>query len=509
MDDFKLYQLPEENAAVRNATLLAAASLLVLALSHINLLDPDLFHEMALFRAALQLGHIPTQDLFAYTPTITPVVHHEWGTGAVLYGISIAAGSHGLILLRYVLALLTGIVSVCVARRRGAGWICIGLVALLGGPLLATGFGTVRAQDFTMLFVASSLLMIEVDRAGSRRWILPWLAQYVVWLNLHGGFVAGVGVLAAYAVETTIRRRRIPWRLLLVGAAMMALVLINPWGTDYPRYLLRALRMPRPQILEWAPIYRVDTAPLGCYIAVCLVAVYCLLRRGWSGSEGVLLFATIAVQASQHLRHVSLLGIVAACYVPAWLTPTPLGQTLERAATRCPRLFTAFAGMIALVSLAGMLRHTPWQLDIPVNGKDWQEHEPVVYPIGATRYLIEQQFRGTVMTPFEEGAFVSWQCYPSVKVSLDGRYEVAYPPSLLKESQSFYSGKENWRMTLTRYPTDLVLVPTPWRLAALMSGESGWDRIYQDDAYQLYARPGLNIPHMDRRGEKLTASFPY
>jgi hypothetical protein len=318
-----------------------------------------------------------------------------------------------------------------------------------------------------------------------------------------------VGVLAAYAVEAAIRRRRIPWHLLLVGVAMMALVLVNPWGADYPRYLWHALRMPRPQISEWGPIYRVDAATLGCYVAVCLVGFYCLLRRGWSGSEGVLLFATTAIQAAQHLRHVSLLGIVAACYVPAWLTPTPLGQTLQRAVTYRPRVFTAFAGAVAIVCLAGMLHHTPWQLDIPVNGKDWQEHEPVVYPIGATRYLIERRFQGNVMTPFDEGAFVSWQCYPSVKVSLDGRYEVAYPPPLLKESQSFYSGKDGWRATLTRYATDLVLVPAPWRLATLMSSESGWEQVYQDDAYQLYARPGLNLLHIDRRGEKLTASFPY
>jgi hypothetical protein len=36
-----------------------------------------------------------------------------------------------------------------------------------------------------------------------------------------------------------------------------------------------------------------------------------------------------------------------------------------------------------------------------------------------------------------------------------------------------------------------------------------WERVYQDDAYHLYGRPGLNLRHMDRRREKLTASFPY
>ena len=87
------------------APVAAVGALFALALSTISFVDPDLWHEMALFREAVTLGHLPDDDCFAYTPTISPSVHHEWGTGAVLYGVTAALGWGGLMALKYLLTL--------------------------------------------------------------------------------------------------------------------------------------------------------------------------------------------------------------------------------------------------------------------------------------------------------------------------------------------------------------------------------------------------------------------
>ena len=41
------------------------------------------------------------------------------------------------------------------------------------------GFTTIRAQVFTMLFVAILMWLMELDRRGKRLWIVPWLAGQV------------------------------------------------------------------------------------------------------------------------------------------------------------------------------------------------------------------------------------------------------------------------------------------------------------------------------------------
>ena len=75
--------------------------------------DPDVFHSMALFRSALALGHIPTEDTFSYVPTVSPMIHHEWGTGALLYLLTVSAGlgATGLMALKYLIS--AGIVIGC------------------------------------------------------------------------------------------------------------------------------------------------------------------------------------------------------------------------------------------------------------------------------------------------------------------------------------------------------------------------------------------------------------
>src|SRR2546425_446318 len=77
------------------------------AISYYTNVDLDTFHELSLARETWALGGVPKHDLYAYTPTLPRVVHHEWGTGMVLYAASVASGlgGAGLLLLKHLLAL--------------------------------------------------------------------------------------------------------------------------------------------------------------------------------------------------------------------------------------------------------------------------------------------------------------------------------------------------------------------------------------------------------------------
>jgi hypothetical protein len=149
---------------------------------------------------------------------------------------------------------------------------------------------------------------------------------------------------------------------------------------------------------------------------------------------------------------------------------------------------------------------TPWQLYVPAS-PDPQRFKNLVYPVGAVEYLRQQRFSGNVMTPFNSGSFVSWNLFPAVKVALDGRYEVAYQPGLVEEISDFYDAKDNWRETLNRYPTDLVLARVNCPLASRM-GETNWKCVYRDDAFVLFARPGIELPSVSRAGQTLVGTFP-
>ena len=100
---------------------LAVAALLLAVHSKSMMVDVDVFHEMALYRAALRDGAVPTEDQFAYTPTVSPCVHHEWGTGLVLYHATASFGAAGLVALRYALTVALCLLLLTVLRRQGGG----------------------------------------------------------------------------------------------------------------------------------------------------------------------------------------------------------------------------------------------------------------------------------------------------------------------------------------------------------------------------------------------------
>jgi hypothetical protein len=111
------------------------------------------------------------------------------------------------------------------------------------------------------------------------------------------------------------------------------------------------------------------------------------------------------------------------------------------------------------------------------------------------------------MTPFEYGAYVTWKLYPSVKVSFDSRYEAAYPMSWAGEAFRFYAAAPGWQRTLSGFPSDVVMVRRAQPLAMAMRTTS-WQRIYRDGSYELYARPGLDLPAVDFGERLFRAAFP-
>ncbi len=457
--------------------------------------DLDVWHEMALIRESLATGHLLVQDRFAYTPTVSPMVDHEWGAGAILYALASIGGSWPIVALKYLLALAAAALAFQCARLRGASFENVSVLAPLAMVLFRLSSSTIRAHAYSFLLVALLLYFLELDSAGQRRWIPLWALLFVVWANIHGGCIMGIVVLALYWVEQVARRRP---HLHVLGtiALSFAAMAVNPFGLAYYRHMWVTLRMPRPELVEWMPVWRLPPAYVAAFWITLAISIYAVAKLGLRASQGALIVAALAAGTILHMRVLSFYAVVWAAYVPAWVTATPLGQWIARLFRR--REAVSAVCVIATVFFGVMLAAIgPWQLTVPGD----------FFPVGAVHYLEDQRFRGNVMTPFEQGAYVSWRLFPAVKVSVDSRYDIAFPPALVDENFRFYRAQPGWRETLTKYPTDLVLTLRNAAVARLMPG-AGWKRVYTDRCFELYARPGLDLPSQDRSAGDLWGTFP-
>jgi hypothetical protein len=462
----------------------AVGAVAVLTLAEPTVVDLDLWGLMAMGRETLLWGWPPTQDPFAYVPTKNPFVYHEWLSGVLFYLVLEDLGSWAFKPLLIALGLSTVGLAALAGRRLGASYLSLLIVLVMSLLPIQRGYSPIRAQALTFFFFALFVFLLEEARNGRHRLLLIIPLVTVVWANLHGGFVAGIGLLCLYIVSHFLLGQR-PW--LLMGVCFTAILgtLLNPYGLDYWQYLRQHLLMPRPYHPEWAPL-RLDFASGWAFTALALISALSFIgarRRYW---PGFIVMGVTAFLGFRSVRFIPFFAIAAIAYLPVHLSPL-LDRVVESCRSRLdvrPLLATLLASVMLFGLTFGSLFHlavlTSWQLTVPVN----------YYPVGAVEFLRVNGLEGNLATPFNWGQYVLWKLYPKVKISHDGRYETVYPEEVSEDNFNFIFGKGSWRRLLTNYPTEMVLVDKSFPVTRLMDDESGWSNVYEDGISAVYLPTG-------------------
>ena len=79
-------------------------------------------------------------------------------------------------------------------------------------------------------------------------------------------------------------------------------------------------------------------------------------------------------------------------------------------------------------------------------------------PVGAVAFMRGNGLTGNLYLPLWWGSYATWELYPGVRVSMDGRNDTAYPVELVGENLLFYAEGLDPAAPL-RYDTDFLLVP--------------------------------------------------
>ena len=438
--------------------------------------DVDIWHQIALVRKAIEIGSIPYQDFFSYAKTIYPSVHHEWGAGVIGYFVTLFWGGDGIVILRYFLvAVLIFILLYALRKKRPNPFIVLFLLPL---PIFIWAYGTsaVRAQMYSFIFTALLLFFFEIDDQGKRWWVFIWLLIFTAWVNIHGGFIVGFGLTIIYCFEQSIRGR--PYKHLIALIGLMAIcIIINPYGIYYYPYLINAVTMKRPNISEWASVFTSGSlAEIGFFIVALLIALYAAINHNFKNLRGVYLLLATALVSIKALRLLPFFAILWIYLIPTWIETTPLGVAInDLYKKRKPFLFAIFLISAAFFAFK-ISQIAPWNLQIPNSHRaDWGKH--VIYPVGAVEYLRSQGFKGNILVPFDWGAYVLWKLHPDVKVSLDSRYEAAYPSEVVDDQFNLYMGAENWKELLQKYLSDIILTNSALPLSKLIHQSREWSLV--------------------------------
>ena len=483
-----------------------------------NMPDFDLWARLAVGSLFFQTGHVLRHDIFSYLPTKDLWIDHEWGTGVVLYGLAKYLGEHGIFLLK---ALLIYSILVMVGKTlnllKGQRSPSLLFYAFLGYALSPGIVSLLRSQMFTYLFFIVWLYGLE--RLRRQEWRMLWVfpCTMLFWANLHGGFVAGIGLVLLYAVGDLVSRKN-PLPYLWVLLTILPVTLINPYGFALWRYVVEASLMPRPFIPEWHPISL--SGPMqsigglqvhfltGYFLLVgmTMAAVFrSYVRKEKVDWTRVVVVAALFLLSVRHQRHVVFFVLAAATllYDPIVGLLDPLrgmlGKALpEKSAKIRIALRFGLGYLLPAIVLADIIPRLSHGMII-----DYRR-----FPVGALEFVKQNGLAGNLATAFDWGSYASWKLHPQCKVMLDGRYEEVFANEISEFAMRFAVGQGNWWEVLDRFPTDIVVLPKTFYTQADLSRLPGWKPVYQDfvsvvllprdKVASSYVRPDYKAPAYSR-----------
>jgi len=424
----------------------------VLAFYHIA--DGDLWAKLALGAHVWLRGGVPMHDTFAFTPTLPEYIDHEWGAGTIFFGLLRLFGPASLMILKMLLAFGALFTALGVGRRLGASWNALLLLAIPAAAALLPGYIPVlRCHTFTYCFFGATLLCLESIRAGKKWAAFLQPLVMLVWANVHGGCVAGLGTVAVYAAFAFLTRKHFK-TMLLVSVACLAVTLVNPYGIKFWTNLLPAVFHPRARITEWHPLPLFANDPFLAF-RILFVFVAILLATAWRRVEnkswpGLVMLVITAILGWRSRRHVPFFAVATLAFVGPFVMGA-LGGLAERLRSRFhPDVaLAALYGVVAILVATYFLPHASFQILAPVG------HDPV----HEADILSLAQAEGNLATPFGWGSYCAWRLHPKIKISMDGRYEAAFPESTFQLNNDFYEKRgPDWDRLIREYPVDFVLL---------------------------------------------------
>lgn len=440
--------------------------LVLVGLAH-GLTDADYFWHLTTGRLIVSSGSVPSADPFSFTYAGQPWTPHEWLGEVLIYlSVSTLGGTLTSIVFAGVAAVSLWLAATA-ARRLGASTVAIALATMLAALVLLP-YITVRPQAFSWLLLGLlSLFLLTLDASRPKRvlWLIP---LFVVWANLHGLYVVGLGVVALYTLFTLVGRSAMApalrWMVVAAIGAVLASMLTpaGPAGLLYPLRYLEPGDWGLAHIVEWQSPNFHDPANIGLLLLV--VALAAVGSRGAPGWMAMLAWLGVAMSLLS-LRNEPLAGVWSLPVLAVALTARLPQPTPRRHQALGRRMIEAVAA--AAVSVGAVVIIAP-QIASPAEALERAD-----LPVAGVDQLTRTDPGAHVFAEYGWAGYVISRLYDSGgRVFVDGRNDM-YPQSILEDYSSIREAAADWSSKLDRYGASAILLPPDAPLVRA-AGEGGW-----------------------------------
>jgi hypothetical protein len=464
--------------------LLALTGVIVAVVAAKGLADPDYFWHVTAGKLIASSG-VPSTDPFSFTWGGKPWTPHEWLSELLIYQIVSRFGTGGVLVVFGLLSAATLAVIAFVLRRLGLRILAI-IAALVIGVLVMSPYFTVRPQVISWLMLGALIAFLMSVREGHSVRMVELVPLFILWANLHGLWVVGLGVLFVFVAFTLIGRTHLKTRnarrwaaMAFVGALLASMVTpAGPAGILYPLRYIDSGDWGLAHILEWQSPNFHDPAHLGL-----LLLVIVLIWNGGRATPGwlVLLSWIGVVAALVSLRNAPVAAVLAMPTI-AFGIDARLGERQTRV-PREPSVRVQLARRlmelaVAAVVIAAAIVIRPPSLTAGAAS----------YPARGVDQLLEINPSARVLAEYGWGGYVIFRMYErGGRVFVDGRNDM-YDQSILEDYSAIRAANPGWQDLVNRYAVDAMLFPPDVPIVKGIATSAGWCEAFRDSRQVLLLR---------------------
>jgi hypothetical protein len=460
---------------------------------------------------------IPVVDSFSFTALGKPFIVQNWLAELIYYGLY-SLGGLPLVVFGNALLALGGFLAVYSLCRKATSNLRL---AVAVSTLAALGvISTIRPQTFSFLMFAVYYWVLVCYRSYGKNylWLLP--ALMILWANLHGAFVIGLGLIALFIGCEGVRRLIEPGRpdaltvpalrrLIIMFVLSLLATLVNPQGYKVYDYVRTVVRDQASQklVAEWQPPMVSDIAGIVLFYApfflTLLVFIYAPVKPDLTELALFIGFGAFGLSA---LRNGVWFSIVAYPLLARYLSfvdfemllPLRRFRLVDRAVSWFDEqrsedgpTYPRMNSLMALVALFVLVLQSPWVRPAAYKTSLIQHGTP----IGAMDYLEQHKTNGNIFHPQIFGDYLIWRRWPEQKSFFDGRVHI-FGLDFVQKYLSIYHDSQ-WENALKKWEVQYVLLSTlPTEndsrdMIANVKQSPDWEKLYEDDVSVLFGRKVL------------------
>ena len=432
--------------------------------------DYDLYARFIVGENFFEKGVFNYQDYLSYTPT-HPWYDHEYGASLIYYLFFKWFGNIGLVIIQGLLLFFTEFFIIKTQQIQKHSYPVLLSISCLFLVLFAhQNPSLIRCHMFSFMFFAMFLYFLEKTRISYLKglpskilWLVPLIT--VLWNNIHGGIVSGLGIIFVYMIGALITKQNwhIYFKVLVISTPLL---MLNPYGPEYLYFLLSANTKTRSMITEWwdvfAPRHILYYYPL---FYTGLFGVLYALAKFWDKNKiNIIKFLVLAVTLFLGTIHVKLLSLplitVFALYYNDIL------YIFNKKILKILEYLTYIAIIIAIFCIP--LKHPA------VARTDLNK-----FPVKEVEFVKINNIKGNILTEFGLGSYVSYKLYPDNLIYMDGRYEEVYEDKEFNNLMNFGKMENDWKAVIRDYPTEILLLEKHIPIYKTIEKSINWVKIYE------------------------------